>query len=66
MSNEQFQNDKKYQGTMAIARNLLKQGIITKEEYEEIDTKYKAKYSPILGSILADIELISLGTNGNM
>ena len=36
MTKEQIQNEKMYLGTMATAKNLLKQGIISDEEYEQI------------------------------
>lgn len=60
MSNEQFQNEKLYLGTMTIARNLLNQGIISADEYKQIDTIFKEKYRPSLGSIFTDISLINL------
>jgi hypothetical protein len=60
MSKDQFRNELLYQTTMSIAKNLLKQEAISKEEYKLIDTIFTKKYNPSLGSLLADINLISI------
>ena len=44
MTKEQIQNEKLYICTMTTAKNLLKQGIISNEEYEQIDTNFRKKY----------------------
>ena len=59
MSEDQFRNEMLYQTTMSLAKNLLKQGAINKEEYGLIDTIFTEKYSPSLGSLFADINLIN-------
>ena len=46
MSKEEFKNEKLYQATMHIARKMLNEGLITEEEYRQIDT------------IFADIDLL--------
>lgn len=60
MSEDQFRNEILYQTTMSLAKNLLRQGVISKEEYGQIDTIFTQKYSPSLGSIFADINLINV------
>lgn len=66
MTKEQFQREKLYQGTMMIARSLLKQGIISEDEYVQIDTIFAKKYEPSLGTLFADIDLINLESRANM
>lgn len=66
MKNEQFQKEKMYLATMTIAKNLLKQGIISEDEYHEIDTKFTNKYQPSLGTLFSDIGLIKLQSRANM
>lgn len=61
MSEDQFRNEMLYQTTMSIAKNLLKQEVISKEEYRLIDTIFTKKYSPSLGGLFSDINLISIG-----
>lgn len=66
MTKEQFQKEKMYLTTMTIARNLLKNGIISEDEYHEIDTKFTNKYEPSLGTLFSDIGLINLQSRANM
>ena len=66
MTKEQFQKEKMYLTTMTIARNLLKNGIISEDEYHEIDTKFTNKYEPSLGTLFSDIRLINLQSRANM
>lgn len=51
MTSEQFKSEKEYQSRMSIMRTMLKMGLITKSEYDKIDTKFLKKYSPIFGSL---------------
>lgn len=58
MSKEQMKREKLYQTTMSMARRMLEDGLISKEEYGIIDTKMQEKYHPTLGTLFADIDLI--------
>ena len=58
MNKEEFRNEKLYQSTMNIARKMLSEGIISEEEYCQIDTIFKEKYSPIFGTLFSDKEVI--------
>lgn len=66
MTNEQMEREKKYHATMTIAQNLLKQGIISEEEYCQIDTNFKEKYEVSFSTLYTDIRLIKYGSYGNM
>ena len=46
MNREQFERERLYQATIAIARAMLRGGLITKDEYAIIDTKMREKYRP--------------------
>ncbi len=46
-----------YQITMHIARNLLNEGLITKEQYCDFNTIMIAKYKPKTGDLFSDINL---------
>ncbi len=59
MSKEDFENEKLYQTTMHLARKMLKEGIISEEEYREIDTIFLEKYKPVFGTLFSDISLTS-------
>lgn len=66
MTDTQIHNEKMYLGTMIAARNLLKQGIISDEEYEQIDTMFRQKYAISLSTLFTDIRLIKYGSYGNI
>ena len=51
MTPEQFKAEKDYRTAMGIADTMLKQGILTKAEYNKFDTIMTNKYKPILGSL---------------
>ena len=58
MSKEQFEAEKDYQVLMSMAKKLRNQGLLTEEEYTEIDTRLKAKYQPIFGTLLSENSLL--------
>ncbi len=51
MTSKQFESEKEYQSRMGIMRTMLRLGLITKSEYDKIDTKFLKKYSPIFGGL---------------
>ncbi len=53
MENKEFE----YQVTMHLARKLLKDGVITKEQYRAFNTIMMAKYEPKTGDLFTDIDL---------
>ena len=55
MTKEEFRNEKLYQATMALARKMLREGLITEEEYHEAEKKKKKKYQPVIGRLFSDI-----------
>ena len=61
MNKQDFRNERLYQTTMAAVKKLLKEGTISQEEYGQIDTIFREKYGPSLGSLLFDIDLIQVG-----
>ena len=48
------QNEIMYQVTMSIFRNMVKNGLLTKEEYSVIDTKMQEKYKPDFGILFSE------------
>ena len=57
VSKEDFRNEKLYQATMGMARKMLFEGLISEEEYRQIDTIFLAKYQPVFGTLFSDISL---------
>ena len=55
MNEDQFEREKLYQATMNMFRSMLKNGLITEEQYAIIDTKMLEKYRPLLGTLFAEL-----------
>ena len=53
MNEGDFRAELRYRMSLAVARAMLEEGAITKEEYLEIDTILLQKHRPILGTLLA-------------
>lgn len=52
MTKEQFEREKKYQAALAVARTMLRQGVINEEDFLRIEARLKDKFKPVLGGIL--------------
>ena len=50
MTEEQFDREKKYQAALAVARAMLKNGIITEDDYAQTEAVLSAKFCPFIGS----------------
>lgn len=59
MSETTFQAELQYQAAIFIAKNLRSQGLLTEEEYAVIDTNLQAVFSPSLGTLLSENDLIN-------
>ena len=53
MTKEQFEREKNYGASMAVARVMLSKGLINDKEYCKIDTIFRRKYRPIIGDLRA-------------
>lgn len=51
MTKEQFKAESSYRVSMDVVGSMLKNGLLTKKEYDKIDTIMLKKYQPILGSL---------------
>ncbi len=49
MTKEQFEREKKYQAALAVARSMLRQGVINEADFQRIDARLAAKFKPVLG-----------------
>lgn len=58
------ENTKLYISAMAFARTLRRKGLLTDNEYCEIETIFRGKYLPDFGTLLSDIDLINLESRG--
>ena len=56
---EQIRTEKLYQATMNMATRMLLQGLISEEEYCQIDTIFLEKYRPVFGTLFSATPLTS-------
>lgn len=54
MSKEELHNDMLYHAAISMAKSMLEKGLITEEEYAEIDIILLEKYRPYLGTLLSE------------
>ena len=59
MCETMFDAELQYQTAIAIAKNLRSQGLLTEDEYAVIYTKLQAVFSPSLGTLLSENDLIN-------
>ena len=53
MSNAQFERESRYGAALAVARSMLKKGIIGDKDFLKIETMFKQKYNPVIGGYSA-------------
>ncbi|MCM1486733.1 MAG: SHOCT domain-containing protein [Firmicutes bacterium] len=58
MSEEEFRAEKMYLLCLETAKEMLKRGIISEEEFTQIDTILLEKYKPTLSTLLSGKDLI--------
>jgi hypothetical protein len=66
MTEEEFSRESRYQVLMHFIRKMLTDGLISEEEYCQIDTKYREKFLPITGDLLSGRALLSSPNRANM
>ena len=58
MTEEEFENERRYEMLMYHVKRMLRSGIISEEEFLEIDTRYQQKYRPKSGGLLVRKDLL--------
>ena len=54
MRKEQYRADMLYQVSLSVAKTMREKGLITTDEYVEIDTMLLEKYQPYLGRLISE------------
>lgn len=58
VNKEQFKAERLYLMSLSVAKSMLQKGVISENEFAEIDTILLEKYRPTLGTLLAGKPLI--------
>ena len=51
-----IQKEAMYQVTMGIVKKMFHANLISEEEYRQIDTMFREKYEPKIGTLFVDLE----------
>ena len=52
MTNEQFEHERRYRVAISVAAVMLKQGLLTEDEYRIINERMIEKYKPFFGGLV--------------
>ena len=52
MTPAQFDQEKKYQAALSVARDMLRQGMIDEADFLRIESKLAEKFNPVFGGFL--------------
>ena len=52
MTNEQFERERRYRVAISVAAGMLKQGLISEDEYGIINETMIEKYKPLFGGLM--------------
>ena len=66
MTQAEFDQEKRYQVVMHFVRKMLRDGLISEEEYRQIDTKNRLELHPKTGDLISGKFLIEAGYRANM
>ena len=66
MTEEEFGRELRYQSVMYLVRKMLRNELITEEEYRNIDTNNRQKMRPITGNLLSGKSLLCSPDRVNM
>ena len=58
MDAKQLKQEKMYLAAMHFIREMLQEGLITKAEYGKAERQIRNKFCPVIGPLLADIDLL--------
>lgn len=59
LSEQEFRDEYRYSVIMTHYKRMLEQGMITAEDFERLNRKYKEKYRPVMDGILLENNLLS-------
>ena len=66
MNGDDFKRERLYQTTIAIVRTMLKNSLISEDEFCQIDAMLLEKYNPLLGGLKIGIQQKTLDLSGNL
>lgn len=66
MTQEEFDRERRYQTVTYFLKQLLQRGLISEEEFCQIDTRNREKFKPFTGTLLSGKFLLCTENRVNM
>ena len=60
MSADEFLRETRYELAMHQIRRMLDTGLISEDEFREIEGRFRARYRPITGGLLVETDLLCM------
>ena len=58
MTSDVLERECRYETVMYQVKRMLRAGLITEQEFEEIEARFRAKYKPISGGYIVQTDLL--------
>ena len=58
MNKDEGRREIMYQMTMSVARKMIAEGLLTRDEYRAFESKMQKKYKTIIGELFSNINLL--------
>ena len=58
MTSDAFNRECRYEAVMYQVKRMLGAGLITEQEFQEIEARFRAKYKPISGGYIVQTDLL--------
>lgn len=58
LSQQEFRDEYRYSVIMTQYKNMLDRGMITEQDYQAFNRKYKQKYHPMTDGLIAEYDLL--------
>ncbi len=58
LSKQEFQDEYRYSVIMTQYKSMLDRGMITEQDYQALNRKYKQKYCPVTDGLIAEYDLL--------
>ena len=58
MNKDEGHREIMYQMTMSVARKMIAEGLLTRDEYRAFESEMQKKYKPIIGELFSNINLL--------
>ena len=59
MTSDALKRECQYESVMHHVKRMLRSGLITRQEFQEIEARFRVKYKPVSGGYIVQADLLS-------